>query len=70
MLENLSKTLFDFLTKRRAFSFESSWQNAKKNPDRACLTTEGKPCKFPFKYSNGTDLTFNECSSLDVYEVL
>ena len=37
--------------------------------DTACMTTEGKQCKFPFKYANesGT-LDFFECSTLDVYK--
>ena len=35
----------------------------------ACMTTVGKKCLFPFKYSNDThpELTYKICSSLDVY---
>ena len=35
----------------------------------ACMTTVGKKCLFPFKYKNDSnpDLTYQICSSLDVY---
>ena len=34
----------------------------------ACMTTVGKKCLFPFKYSNDTDTyTYTICSGLDVY---
>ena len=52
--------------------YDNDWHDIDRKPSceyKACMTTKGKKCLFPYVYNNEThpDLSWTICSGLDVY---